>query len=84
MLTFFFFKKKRWWSGKDEELSYEADPWHVEKMLNDMELEECKESVVLGTKTAEQEDDNEQLDMESAKRCRSVVVRGIFSAPRST
>ena len=45
-----------------------------------MELEECKESIVLGTKTAEQEDDNEQLDMESAKRYRSVVARGNFLA----
>ena len=38
---------------KDEELWYEADPRHVEKMLNDMELGECKESVVPGTKTTE-------------------------------
>ena len=65
---------------KDEELWYEADPRHVEKMLNDMELGECKESVVPGTKTNEQEDDNEQLDVEYAKRYRSVVARGNFLA----
>ena len=69
---------------KDEELWYEADPRRVEKMLNDMELGESKESVVPGTKTTEQEDDNEQLDVESAKRCRSVVARGNFLAPGST
>ena len=39
---------------------------YVEKVLNDMELGECKESVVPGTKTNEQEDDNEQLDVEYA------------------
>ena len=33
---------------KDEELWYEADPRHVEKMLNDMELERFKESVEPG------------------------------------
>ena len=65
---------------KDEELWCEADPRHVEKMLNDMELGECKESVAPGTKTTEQEDDNEQLDVESAKRYRSVVARGNFLA----
>ena len=68
---------------KDEELWYEADPRHVEKTLNDMELEECKESVVPGTKTAEQKDDNEQIDMESAKRYRSVVAWEILG-PGST
>ena len=33
-----------------------------------------------GTKTNEQEDDNEQLDVEYAKRYRSVVARGNFLA----
>ena len=65
---------------KDEELWYEAGPRHVEKMLNDTELGECKESVVPGTKTTEQEDGNEQLDVEYAKRYRSVVARGNFLA----
>ena len=41
----------------DDELWYETDPRHVEKMLNDMELEKCKESVVPGTQTGEQKDD---------------------------
>ena len=36
----------------------------VEKMLNDLELGECKTSVVPCTETAEQKDDNEQLDVE--------------------
>ena len=54
---------KRVVEWKDDELWYEADPRHVEKMLNDMELGECKESVVPGTKTTEEEDDNEQLDV---------------------
>ena len=31
---------------RDEELLYEADPRHMEKMLNDIDLEERKESVV--------------------------------------
>ena len=66
---------------KDEELRYKADSRHVEKMVKDMELGECKESVVPGTKTTEQEDDKEQLDVEYAKRYRSVVVaRGSFLA----
>ena len=65
---------------KDEELWYEADPRHVEKMLNDMELGECKESVVPSTKTTAQEDDNVELHVESAKRYRSVVARGNFLA----
>ena len=65
---------------KDEELWYEADPRHVGKMLNDMELEKCKDSVVPGTKTTEQKDDNEQLDMEFAKRYKSVVARRNFLA----
>ena len=60
---------------KDEEL-----PRQVEKMLNDMELQECEETAVPGTKTAEQEDDVELLDRGSAKRYRSVVARGNFLA----
>ena len=44
-------------------------------MLNDMELQECKESTVPGSKTAEQEDDGELLDRESAKRYRSILMR---------
>ena len=65
---------------EDEELWYEAVPRHVEKMLDDMELPECKESAVPGTNTAEQDDDGELLDRESSKRYRSVVARGTLSA----
>ena len=38
------------------------------KMLGDMELEGCKESVVPETKTMDQGDDSELRDAESAKR----------------
>ena len=50
------------------------------RMLNDMELQEYKESTVSGSKTAEQEDNGELLDWESTKRYRSIFTRGKFLA----
>ena len=45
-----------------------------------MGLEGCKVSVVPGTKTMDQVGDCEKLDVESARKHRSVVARGNFLA----
>ena len=69
MLTFC----TKWWNGKKRSSATKRTAARGED-VNDMELEVCKESAVPGTKTAEQEDDNEQLDAESEEvqvRCRA-------------
>ena len=50
----------------DDELWWEADPRHVEKMLEDIGLEDCKPGAVPGTQRAEEQDGELELDRETA------------------
>ena len=65
---------------RDDELWREADPRHVEKMLEDIGLEECKPGVVPGTQRAEEQDGELELDRETAWKYRSIVARVNFLA----
>ena len=64
----------------DDELWWEADPRHVEKMLEDIGLEDCKPGAVPGTQRAEEQDGELELDRETAWKYRSIVARGNFLA----
>ena len=64
----------------DDELWWEAHPRHVEKMLEDIGLEECKPGAVPGAKPAEEQDGEQELDRETAWKYRFVVARGNFFA----
>ena len=55
---------------KADEIWYEADPRHVEKMLADMDLEGCNSRAAPGAKVAEQEDDEEELEQADAFKYR--------------
>ena len=61
-------------------ITLEADPKHAEKMLEDMGMEHCNESVVPGVKEKAGEDDGEELDPKDAKLFRSVVARANYLA----
>ena len=63
----------------DDELWWEADPRHVEKML-DIGLEDCKLGAVLGAHRAEEQDGELELDWETAWKYQSTVARCNFLA----
>ena len=65
---------------REDEIWYEADPRHVEKMLEDMDMEECNPCVIPGAKGQNEEDDEEELDGMLAWRYRSVVARANYLA----
>ena len=65
---------------REEEIWYEADPRHVEKMLADMEMEDCNSNAVPGTKVQSEEGDDEVLDRVTRTRYRSAVARANFLA----
>ena len=64
----------------DDELWWEADPRHVEKMLEDIGLEDCKPGALPGSQRAEEQDGELELDQETAWKYRSIVARGNFLA----
>ena len=59
----------------DDELWWEAYPRHVEKMLEDIGLGDCKPGAVPGAKRAEEQDGEQELDRETAWKYRSNVAR---------
>ena len=66
----------------DDELWWEADPRHVEKMLEDIGLEDCKPGAVPGTQRAEEQDGELELDRGTAWKYRSIVA-GVTSLLRT-
>ena len=64
----------------DDELWWEADPRHVEKMLEDIGLEDCKPGAVPRTQRAVEQDGELELDRETAWKYQSIVARGNFLA----
>ena len=62
----------------DDELWWEADPRHVEKMLEDIGLEDCKPGALPRTQRTEEQDAELELDWETARKYRSIVARGNF------
>jgi hypothetical protein len=66
----------RWESG---EVSFEADPKHVEKMLKDMRLTDCRPNRVPGAKE-DWTERGEALQGEQIKIYRSVVARANYLA----
>ena len=64
----------RWEGG---EVSFEADPKHVEKMLQDMRLSDCKPNLTPGVKE-DRKDGEEALKGEQIKIYRSVVARANY------
>ena len=46
---------------KNEELRWEADPRHVKRILDEMELTDCNGSSVPGVKLHEEEGDDKEL-----------------------
>ena len=63
-----------------DELWWEADSRHVEKMLEDIGLEDCKPGAVPGTQPTEEQDGELELDRETAWKYRSIVARANFLA----
>ncbi len=61
----------RW---EDDEVSLEADPKHVEKMLEDVKLAERKPNLVPGSREGGHEEGT-ALERERARMYRSVVAR---------
>ncbi len=59
------------WEGN--EVSFEADPKHVEKMLEDAKLAERKPNLVPGSREGGHEEST-ALEEERARICRSVVT----------
>ena len=59
-------------------LWWEADPWHVKKMLEEIVLEDCKLGAVPGAKRAEEQDGEQELDQETAWKYWSIVARRNF------
>jgi hypothetical protein len=65
---------------KDDELWYEADPRHAEKMLRDMGMDSCNASAVPGAKTDGPEGGEVELGSGQRTLYRSVVARANFLA----
>ena len=65
---------------KQDELWYEADPRHVEKMLSDMGMSDCNAGTLPGAKRQSEGEADEELDATTAWRYRSVVARANFLA----
>jgi hypothetical protein len=65
----------RW--GTDNEVSFEADPNHVEKMIEDLSLKDCKPNIVPGSRE-ERKEDRKALEGERVRTCRSVVARANY------
>ena len=65
---------------KDDEFWYEADPRHVETMLSDMGMSDCKAGLLPGAKGQGEGESDEELDAITAWRYRSVVARANFLA----
>ena len=65
---------------RETEMWYEADPRHVERMLEDMDMKTCNACVIPGAKGPEEEGDEEDLDAQMAWRFRSAVARANFLA----
>ena len=66
---------------REDEFRYEADPRHVEIMLRDMGLEECKAATLPGAQgEALEGEDQAFLDGDTQRVYRSVVARGNFLA----
>jgi hypothetical protein len=65
---------------RENELWYEADPRHVEKMLESMDMRECNPCVSPGVKPTAEEDDEIELDGDGVWHYRSVVARANFLA----
>ena len=61
-------------------ITVEADPKHVEKMLDDMDMTGCNESAVPGVKDKPMEGDETLLSVDDAKAFRSVVARANYLA----
>ena len=70
----------RW---EDGEISFEADPKHVKKMLKDMKLTECKPAITPGTKDERKQDDK-KLTGEKKRMFRSVAARANYLAQDRT
>ena len=66
----------RWVDG---EVSFEGDPKHVEKMLKDMKLVECKAVLTPGTKEDQKQVD-EKFNNVQARMFRSVAARANYLA----
>jgi hypothetical protein len=65
---------------KPDELQYEADRRHVEKMIEAMEMNECKLGAVPGAKARPEDGDDMALDAATGWKYRSVVARANFLA----
>ena len=65
---------------RNEELWWEADPRHVERILEDMEMVECNGSSVPGVKLQEADGDDDELGGLDLTKYRSVVARANFVA----
>ena len=67
------------WEGGT--FKYEADPRHAEKMLRDMEMEDCNPAATPGTKPGRHDEPDEtEIDSGRHRTYRSVVARGNFLA----
>jgi hypothetical protein len=65
---------------KQDEVTFQADGKHVEKMLEDMNMQECKASSIPGVKEAIQDNDDEELGWQDSRTFRSVVARANYLA----
>ena len=68
---------------KEEGISYEADPRHAQKLIRELELENCKEVTTPGIKIEEskkEEGDEEELEGAERTKFRAVVARGNYLA----
>ena len=65
---------------RNEELWWEADPRHVERIFEDMEMVECNGSSVPGVKLQEADGDDDELRGLDVTKYRSVVARANFVA----
>ena len=65
---------------RNEELWWKADPRHVERILEDIEMVECNGSYVPGVKLQEADGDDDELRVLDLTKYRSVVARANFAA----
>ena len=71
--------RKVYWT--ESGIEFEADESHVEKILEEMGMEECNANQVPGAqRAASEEDDGAGLSAEEAWRFRSVVARANYLA----
>ena len=72
-------RQGEWLECRADGVCMEADPWHTELILKEMDMENCKGSLVVGRVDPE-EDEGGELNPREASKFRSITARCNFLA----